>query len=244
MQNFIQKFIFFAATKNFQLLVHPDKATWMTFCLRFKSWVKQVVQSFIILCWRHLKQCLPMNVKSCCIYWRLMLKWHLGTIFQLCWKSMRLKENWIAGLELSNLKSLDDLAFLKLPSVILSSISGLWNLNAWVYQNLLFTFMMFFPSIQRLRIWKLCVQSRVSITWICKFIQLITIILNFTNFYIFSIRIQTFQRKADARAVSLVLDVSGLDSFRGPGYVHPNKIVEVPKGLDSYPCIFTSPDVI
>ena len=37
--------------------------------------------------------------------------------------------------------------------------------------------------------------------------------------------------------------MSGLESFRGPGYVHPNKLVEVPKGLDSYPCIFTSPDV-
>ena len=56
-------------------------------------------------------------------------------------------------------------------------------------------------------------------------------------------RIQAFQRKADARAVSLILDVNGLESFRGPGYVHPNKLVDIPKGLDSYPCIFTSPDV-
>lgn len=54
--------------------------------------------------------------------------------------------------------------------------------------------------------------------------------------------IQAFQRKADARAVSLILDVNGLDSFRGPGYVHPSKPVDTPKGLDSYPCIFTSPD--
>jgi len=54
--------------------------------------------------------------------------------------------------------------------------------------------------------------------------------------------IQTFQRKADARAVSLILDVNGLECFRGAGYVHPNKPFEVPKGLDSFPCIFTSPE--
>ena len=63
------------------------------------------------------------------------------------------------------------------------------------------------------------------------------------NFFFPIFRIQTFQRKADARAVSLILDVNGLESFRGPGYVHPNKPFEVPKGLDSFPCIFTSPEV-
>ncbi|XP_064652423.1 KICSTOR subunit 2-like isoform X2 [Lineus longissimus] len=55
-------------------------------------------------------------------------------------------------------------------------------------------------------------------------------------------RITTFQKKSDAVNISLVFDVHGIeDLYNGPGYHHPNKFSEKPKGLDSYPAVFAYP---
>ncbi|KAK3855311.1 hypothetical protein Pcinc_038276 [Petrolisthes cinctipes] len=54
-------------------------------------------------------------------------------------------------------------------------------------------------------------------------------------------KIQSFQRKTDAASVCLVLEAGGLEGYQGPGYHHPNQPDITPKGLDSYPTIFTFP---
>lgn len=55
-------------------------------------------------------------------------------------------------------------------------------------------------------------------------------------------RITAFQKKTDALNVSLVLDISGIeDTYKGPGYHHPDKQVETPTGVDSFPAVFSYP---
>ncbi|KAL5013323.1 hypothetical protein ScPMuIL_007593 [Solemya velum] len=55
-------------------------------------------------------------------------------------------------------------------------------------------------------------------------------------------KIIIFQKKCDAKNISLVLDIQGIEeSYKGPGYHYPNKICEPPKGLDCYPAIFSYP---
>lgn len=55
-------------------------------------------------------------------------------------------------------------------------------------------------------------------------------------------RIITFQRKSDATHVSLVLDTQGIQQrCKGSGYHFPKKYTEEPKGLDSFPAIFSYP---
>ncbi|XP_041360889.1 KICSTOR complex protein C12orf66 homolog isoform X2 [Gigantopelta aegis] len=52
----------------------------------------------------------------------------------------------------------------------------------------------------------------------------------------------TFQKKSDATSVCLVFDTTGVrDKFTGPGYHHPDKFVEPPRGVDSFPAIFSYP---
>ncbi|KAL4218393.1 hypothetical protein ACF0H5_023129 [Mactra antiquata] len=55
-------------------------------------------------------------------------------------------------------------------------------------------------------------------------------------------KITAFQKKTDALNVSLVLDTQGLDHvYTGPGYHYPDSQVEAPKGLDSFPAIYSYP---
>ncbi|KAI0221223.1 hypothetical protein LSAT2_027374 [Lamellibrachia satsuma] len=55
-------------------------------------------------------------------------------------------------------------------------------------------------------------------------------------------KIVTFQKKADVCNVSLVFDVTGMEHlYKGAGYRHPRCYCEPPKGLDSYPAIFSYP---
>ncbi|XP_064597265.1 KICSTOR subunit 2-like [Liolophura sinensis] len=55
-------------------------------------------------------------------------------------------------------------------------------------------------------------------------------------------KIVSFHKKSDATNVSLVLDIQGIEStYKGPGYHHPHKQTELPKGLGSYPAIFSYP---
>ncbi|WAR18092.1 CL066-like protein, partial [Mya arenaria] len=57
-----------------------------------------------------------------------------------------------------------------------------------------------------------------------------------------SVDMKAFQKKSDASHVCLVLDTQGLESpYRGPGYTHPDRQGDTPKGLDSYPTIFSFP---
>ena len=57
-------------------------------------------------------------------------------------------------------------------------------------------------------------------------------------------RITAFQKKTDALNISLVLDISGIeDKYKGPGYHHPEKEVETPTGIDSFPAVFSFPGV-
>lgn len=56
-------------------------------------------------------------------------------------------------------------------------------------------------------------------------------------------RIQSFQRKSDAVSVCLVFEAAGVEDYRGAGYHHPQESVSAPKGLDSYPAIFSYPNV-
>ena len=62
--------------------------------------------------------------------------------------------------------------------------------------------------------------------------------------FVYTLRIVTFQKKSDALNISLVFDAHGIeDLVKGHGYHHPNKVTEPPKGLDSYPAIFSYPMV-
>nr|XP_053639073.1 KICSTOR subunit 2-like [Cherax quadricarinatus] len=54
-------------------------------------------------------------------------------------------------------------------------------------------------------------------------------------------KIQSFQRRSDAVSVCLVFEAAGVEHYRGAGYHHPEESVPPPKGLDSYPAIFTYP---
>lgn len=55
-------------------------------------------------------------------------------------------------------------------------------------------------------------------------------------------RVIAFQKKTDAFNVSVVLDSQGLDGvYKGPGYHHPDKPVDQPTGLESYPAIYSYP---
>ncbi|XP_071804317.1 KICSTOR subunit 2-like isoform X2 [Asterias amurensis] len=55
-------------------------------------------------------------------------------------------------------------------------------------------------------------------------------------------KIVAFQKKSDALNVSLVFDTRGSeDTYKGHGYHHPNSFFEPPKGLYSYPAIFSYP---
>lgn len=54
-------------------------------------------------------------------------------------------------------------------------------------------------------------------------------------------KLLTYHRKSDALFVALVFDTHGLENYKGQGYHHPNKMVEPPKGLDSYPTIVCHP---
>lgn len=55
-------------------------------------------------------------------------------------------------------------------------------------------------------------------------------------------KIQSFQRKSDAVSVCLVFEAAGVEDYRGAGYHHPQESVSAPKGLDSYPAIFSYPN--
>ncbi|XP_013779618.1 KICSTOR complex protein C12orf66 homolog isoform X2 [Limulus polyphemus] len=57
-------------------------------------------------------------------------------------------------------------------------------------------------------------------------------------------KLLSYHRRSDALFVALVFDTHGLENYKGPGYHHPNKLVEPPKGLDSYPTIVCYPAVI
>ncbi len=60
----------------------------------------------------------------------------------------------------------------------------------------------------------------------------------------FHFRIVTFQKKTDATCLCLVFDSTHIEGFqKGAGYHHPGKFTEPPKGLDSFPPIFTYPPV-
>ncbi|XP_071538385.1 KICSTOR subunit 2-like isoform X2 [Panulirus ornatus] len=54
-------------------------------------------------------------------------------------------------------------------------------------------------------------------------------------------KIQSFQRRSDAVSVCLVFEAAGVENYQGAGYHHPAESVPSPKGLDSYPAIFTYP---
>lgn len=55
-------------------------------------------------------------------------------------------------------------------------------------------------------------------------------------------RVVAFQKKTDAFNVSLVFDTHGSeDTYKGHGYHHPESYVEPPKGLDTYPAVFSYP---
>lgn len=56
-------------------------------------------------------------------------------------------------------------------------------------------------------------------------------------------RIQSFQRKSDAVSVCLVFEAAGVEDYQGAGYHHPQESLPAPKGLDSYPAIFSYPNV-
>ena len=58
-----------------------------------------------------------------------------------------------------------------------------------------------------------------------------------------SLRIQNFQKKTDACNVSLVLNTQGLEGVFPGGYHCPGRLVETPKGLNSFPTIFSYPGV-
>ena len=64
------------------------------------------------------------------------------------------------------------------------------------------------------------------------------------HFLTISFRIVTFQRKTDAYNISLVLNTqaSGIN-FQGLGYHFPSALTEPPTGMDSYPAIFSYPNV-
>lgn len=52
---------------------------------------------------------------------------------------------------------------------------------------------------------------------------------------------QTFAKKTDAASINLVYEMSSNDDYKeiGPSYRHPQREVEKPTGLDSYPTIFS-----
>ncbi|XP_038051706.1 KICSTOR complex protein C12orf66-like [Patiria miniata] len=55
-------------------------------------------------------------------------------------------------------------------------------------------------------------------------------------------KIALFQKKSDALNISLVFDTRGSEgTYKGHGYHHPNSFCEPPKGLDSYPAVFSFP---
>lgn len=60
---------------------------------------------------------------------------------------------------------------------------------------------------------------------------------------LFLFRIQSFQRKSDAVSVCLVFEAAGIEDYQGAGYHHPQESLPAPKGLDSYPAIFSYPSV-
>ncbi|KAG7168760.1 KICSTOR complex protein C12orf66-like [Homarus americanus] len=47
--------------------------------------------------------------------------------------------------------------------------------------------------------------------------------------------------KSDAASVCLVFEAAGVEDYQGAGYHHPEESMPPPKGLDSYPAIFTYP---
>ena len=68
------------------------------------------------------------------------------------------------------------------------------------------------------------------------FFQPLTLFIDF--------RIVAFQKKTDAACVCLILDTQGMEEpYKGPGYHHPDKQVEQPTGLESYPAIYSYPTV-
>lgn len=54
-------------------------------------------------------------------------------------------------------------------------------------------------------------------------------------------KIATFYKKSDAVCVELLFDAFGDESYYEHGYRHPDRSVEVPKGIDSYPAIYFYP---
>ena len=60
----------------------------------------------------------------------------------------------------------------------------------------------------------------------------------------FILRMVTFQKKSDAVCLCLVFDSNKLPDYKkGSGYHHPQKSMEPPRGIDSYPAIFLYPPV-
>ncbi|XP_076033388.1 KICSTOR subunit 2-like [Oratosquilla oratoria] len=55
------------------------------------------------------------------------------------------------------------------------------------------------------------------------------------------LKIQSFQRKTDAAYFSIVFEAAGVDDYQGPGYHYPSRTSVPPKGLESYPAIFSYP---
>ncbi|ESO85966.1 hypothetical protein LOTGIDRAFT_167458 [Lottia gigantea] len=55
-------------------------------------------------------------------------------------------------------------------------------------------------------------------------------------------RLQAFQKKYDSTNIYMILDTNGQrEIYKGPGYHHPDKYIEVPKGKDTYPFILSLP---
>lgn len=54
-------------------------------------------------------------------------------------------------------------------------------------------------------------------------------------------KLSAFQRKSDALCITLILDSNGIEYTKGQGYLHPARVRETLKGLDSFPAVVTLP---
>lgn len=56
-------------------------------------------------------------------------------------------------------------------------------------------------------------------------------------------RIASLCKKSDALCVQLLFEALGVEGYYEHGYCHPDHIVEAPKGIDSYPVIYSYPTI-
>lgn len=54
-------------------------------------------------------------------------------------------------------------------------------------------------------------------------------------------KLVTFQRKSDASFIMLMFDARGCEGYKGHGYHHPDRAMETPKGLGTYPAVVSIP---